>query len=381
MFEKTGQLPDKNLTIAILILLIFGWIMSFSASLGHFDSYSFFAKQSIFILAGLILAYTCLKIPLYFYQRHARKIFIFTLICLALVFLPEPIGRTVNGSTRWINFIFFKFQPSEMMKIAMILYMADFLIRHEKDVKKPWMGLIKTLIIITSAAILLLMETDLGATAIISLTSLIMLFAAGAYLKQLSIVGTGLISMTGIGLYIDGLNGGVRWVRMTEFWQIDLWLNNSEKVYQTKQALIGIARGDWTGVGLGNGIQKYTKLPEPHTDMIFAIIGEEIGIIGMLFIIFGFGFIMLKGFKIAKDALKQKRKYSSYVGFGICTWLSLQFSVNVAMNLGLIPPKGFPLPLISYGGSSMIFVLIALGILLRIDMENRCDYSKQKKYV
>jgi cell division protein FtsW len=381
MFEKTGQLPDKNLTIAILILLIFGWIMSFSASLGHFDSYSFFAKQSIFILVGLILAYTCLKIPLYFYQQHARKFFIFTLICLALVFLPEPIGRTVNGSTRWINFIFFKFQPSEMMKIAMILYMADFLIRHEKDVKKPWMGLIKTLIIITSAAILLLMETDLGATAIISLTSLIMLFAAGAYLKQLSIVGTGLISMTGIGLYIDGLNGGVRWVRMTEFWQIDLWLNNSEKVYQTKQALIGIARGDWTGVGLGNGIQKYTKLPEPHTDMIFAIIGEEIGIIGMLFIIFGFGFIMLKGFKIAKDALKQKRKYSSYVGFGICTWLSLQFSVNVAMNLGLIPPKGFPLPLISYGGSSMIFVLIALGILLRIDMENRCDYSKQKKYV
>ncbi|SHN92364.1 Cell division protein FtsW [Bathymodiolus heckerae thiotrophic gill symbiont] len=177
------------------------------------------------------------------------------------------------------------------------------------------------------------------------------------------------------------MDGGVRWIRMTEFWQIDLWVNDSAKVYQTKQALIGIARGDWTGVGLGNGIQKYTKLPEPHTDMIFSIIGEEIGIIGMLFVIFIFGFIVLKGFKIAKDALKHKRKYSSYVGFGICTWLSLQFSVNIAMNLGLIPPKGFPLPLISYGGSSMIFVLIALGILLRIDMENRCEYSKQKKYV
>ena len=115
--------------------------------------------------------------------------------------------------------------------------------------------------------------------------------------------------------------------------------------------------------------------------MIFSIIGEETGIIGMLFVIFVFGFIMLKGFKIAKGALKQKRKYSSFVGFGICTWLSLQFSVNIAMNLGLMPPKGFPLPLISYGGSSMIFVLIALGILLRIDMESRCEYSKQKNYV
>jgi cell division protein FtsW len=328
-----------------------------------------------------MLAFTCLKIPLYFYKKYAKYFFVFTLVCLALVFLPEPIGRTVNGSTRWINFVVFKFQPSEMMKIAMILYMADFLVRHEKDVKKPWMGLIKTLIIIGLADVLLLLEMDLGATIIISLTALIMLFAAGVYLIQLTLVGSGLISMVGIWLYIDGLNGGVRWARMTEFWQIELWSNNSEKVYQTKQALIGIARGDWTGVGLGNGIQKYNKLPEPHTDMIFSVIGEEIGIVGMLFVIFTFSFIMLKGFKIAKDALKNRRKYSSYVGFGICTWLSLQFSVNIAMNLGLIPPKGFPLPLVSYGGSSMIFVLIALGILLRIDMENRCKYSKQKKYV
>ena len=378
MFEKTGQLPDKPLATAILILLLFGWILSFSASLGHFDSYSYFFKQSVYILIGLALAFTCLKIPLYFYKKYAKWFFVFTLVCLALVFLPEPIGRTVNGSTRWINFVFFKFQPSEMMKIALILYMADFLVRQEKDVKKPWMGLVKTLIIISSADVLLLLETDLGATAIISLTALIMLFAAGAYLKQLTIVGTSLISAAGIGLYLDK---GVRWERMTEFWQIDLWANNSEKVYQTKQALIGIARGDWTGVGLGNGIQKYTKLPEPHTDMIFSIIGEETGIIGMLFVIFVFGFIMLKGFKIAKGALKQKRKYSSFVGFGICTWLSLQFSVNIAMNLGLMPPKGFPLPLVSYGGSSMIFVLIALGILLRIDMESRCEYSKQKNYV
>ncbi len=385
MFDKTGQTPDKNLLFSILVLLTFGWIMSFSASLGHSLGYGLFIKQSIFIGLGLAIAFTVLKIPLYFYKKNSKLFFIITLVFLALVFLPEPIGRTVKGSTRWISLYFFNFQPSEMMKLVMILFMAKFLVDQQDDVQKPWLGLVKTLIIVFSADVLLLLETDLGATTIITLTALIMLFSAGTYLKQLLTTGSLLLGAAAAGLYIDGLNGGVRWLRLTEFWQTELWVNTSPKVDQTKAALIGIARGDWTGVGLGNGLQKYAqhggRLPEPHTDMIFAIIGEETGIFGMLFVIFAFGYIMLKGFKIAKDALKHKRKYSSYVGFGICTWLSLQFSVNVAMNLGLIPPKGFSLPLISYGGSSMIFALISLGILLRIDMENRCTYSKQRDYV
>jgi cell division protein FtsW len=377
MFEKTGQVPDKNLLFAILTLLTFGWILSFSASLGHFSSYGYFIKQTIFIILGLSLGYTALKIPLYFYKNHSKLFFIITLICLALVFLPEPIGKTVKGSTRWINFVLFKFQPSEMMKLVMILFMAGFLVRQEKDLRKPYMGFIKTLIIIGSSSLLLLLEPDIGAAFIISATAFAMLLTAGVYLKQLFIVGTSVVAIF-VAILFQIPN---RVERLTSFWREDLWLNESEKVWQTKQALIGIARGDWTGVGLGNGIQKYTKLPEPHTDMIFAIIGEETGIIGMLFVLFTFAYIVLKGFKIAKDALKNNRKYSSYVGFGICTWLSMQFSVNIAMNLGLIPPKGFTLPLISYGGSSMIFALISLAILLRIDMENRCEYSKQKHYV
>jgi cell division protein FtsW len=259
----------------------------------------------------------------------------------------------------------------------MILFMAGFLVRQEKDLRKPYMGFIKTLIIIGSSSLLLLLEPDIGAAFIISATAFAMLLTAGVYLKQLFIVGTSVVAIF-VAILFQIPN---RVERLTSFWREDLWLNESEKVWQTKQALIGIARGDWTGVGLGNGIQKYTKLPEPHTDMIFAIIGEETGIIGMLFVLFTFAYIVLKGFKIAKDALKNNRKYSSYVGFGICTWLSMQFSVNIAMNLGLIPPKGFTLPLISYGGSSMIFALISLAILLRIDMENRCEYSKQKHYV
>jgi len=378
---KTKQLPDKSLLTAILLLIAFGWILSFSASLAYFESYSYFIKQTLFIVIGLFAGLLILRTPISLLQKYSVPLFIFTLLLLVMVFFPKPIGHEVNGSTRWINFVYFKFQPSELMKLSMILFMAGFLIRQDKDVRSPWMGTIKTLIIISSCDVLLLLETDLGATIIVTLTALMMLFAAGTYLKQLSIVGTTLICLAAIGLYADGLNGGIRWKRLTEFWQIDLWTNTSDKVHQTQQALVGIARGDWFGTGLGAGVQKYSLLPERHTDMIFAVIGEELGIIGMLFVIFSFFYILTRGFNIAQSALKKGRKYSSYITFGICTWFAMQITVNIGMNLGLLPPKGFTLPLLSYGGTSMIFAIISLAIVLRVDMESKTNYSKQRKYV
>ena len=378
---KTQQTPDKSLLSVILVLIVFGWVMSFSASLAYFESYSYFIKQTLFIVIGLIAGLLVLKTPISALQKYSVPLFAFTLIMLVVVFFPKPIGHEVNGSTRWINFVYFKFQPSELMKLSMILFMAGFLIRQEKDVRSPWMGMIKTLIIVSSCDLLLLLETDLGATIIVTLTALMMLFAAGTYLKQLTIVGSILIGLAAIGLYIDGLSGGVRWQRMTEFWQIDLWANTSDKVYQTQQALIGIARGDWFGTGLGAGVQKYSLLPERHTDMIFAVIGEELGVLGMLFVLFCFLYILTRGFNIAQLALKKGRKYSSYVAFGICTWFAMQITVNIGMNLGLLPPKGFTLPLLSYGGTSMIFAIISLAIVLRVDMESNTHYSKQRKYV
>ncbi len=145
--------------------------------------------------------------------------------------------------------------------------------------------------------------------------------------------------------------------------------------------MIGIARGEWFGTGLGGGIQKYSLLPEPQTDMIFAVIGEELGILGMLFVLFSYTYILGKGFNIAKIALKKGRKYSSFVAFGICTWFAMQITVNIGMNLGLLPPKGFTLPLLSYGGTSIISSIISLAILMRVDMENRTNYAKQREYV
>ena len=374
---RTRQMPDKALLSSILALLIFGWLMSFSASLAYFSSYSFFFKQTIFISAGLVAGLIILNTPISTLQKYSIPLFILSLILLTVLFFPPPIGHTVNGSTRWINFVFFKFQPSELMKLSMVLFMAGFLIRQEKDIRKPWKGFLKTLVIIGIADILLLLETDFGATLIISLTALAMLYAAGVFLKQLSIVTAGLFAFVGIFIYLNPN----RIARLTSFWVDDFWASSDAKVHQTQQALIGIARGDWFGTGIGAGIQKYSLLPERHTDMIFAVIGEELGILGMMFVLISFLFILLKGFKIAKIALQKGRYYSSYVVFGICTWFAMQITVNIGMNLGLLPPKGFTLPLLSYGGTSMIFAIISLAIVLRVDMENRTNYSKQRHYV
>lgn len=374
---RTRQMPDKALLASILTLLIFGWLMSFSASLAYFSSYSFFFKQTVFICAGLFAGLIILNTPISTLQKYSIPLFILSLILLTVVFFPPPIGHTVNGSTRWINFVFFKFQPSELMKLSMVLFMAGFLIRQEKDIRKPWKGFLKTLVIIGIADALLLLETDFGATLIISLTALAMLYAAGVFLKQLSIVTAGLFAVIGIFIFLNPN----RIARLTSFWVDDFWASNDAKVHQTQQALIGIARGDWFGTGIGAGIQKYSLLPERHTDMIFAVIGEELGILGMMFVLLSFLFILLKGFKIAKVALQKGRYYSSYVVFGICTWFAMQITVNIGMNLGLLPPKGFTLPLLSYGGTSMIFAIISLAIVLRVDMENRTKYSKQRHYV
>ena len=368
---KTRQLPDKSLLFAILAMIMFGWIMSFSASLAHFNSHNWFIKQTIFISTGLILGLLVLKIPISLFKKVSVPLFILTLILLAMVFLPSPIGVNVNGSYRWISFGFFNFQPSELMKLAMILYMAGFLIRQEKDVRRPWMGFLKTILIVSAADILLLLEMDIGATLIITLTAIAMLFAAGSYLTQLGIVVCAFIGV----VFIFIINDPTRLYRLTSY------LHDPSQVHQTWQALIGIARGGWFGTGLGGGIQKYSLLPEPQTDMIFAVIGEELGILGMLFVLLSYTYILGKGFNIAKIALEKGRKYSSFVAFGICTWFAMQITVNIGMNLGLLPPKGFTLPLLSYGGTSIIFSIISLAILMRVDMESRTGYAKQRDYV
>ena len=376
MFEKTGKTPHLQLIYTTLALLLFGWMMVLSTSV-HMG-FSHFQKQGIFIVLGLIGGFIMLKLPLSFLKKYAPLFYILGTFLLALVFVPG-LGVSAKGATRWIDLGLFNFQPSEMMKLVVILFIAGYIVSHEKDVGRPWLGIFKTGAVLSVPILLILFETDMGATLLIVATVLAMLLVAGGYFKQLAIISAGSVSLMVLALYL--FPESARAKRLFEFWQTELWANTSEKVIQTKQALIGIARGDWTGTGVGAGIQKYSRLPESHNDMIFAIIGEELGVIGMLFVLLCFGYIIGKGFNIAKEALKHGKKYSSFVAFGISIWLALQSGVNIAMNLGLIPIKGFTLPFISYGGSSMIFAIVSIAILLRIDMENRVSFNKQKNYV
>jgi len=368
MVSKTNQLPDKKLLNVVFALISLGWLMVLSASIHN--GYGLALKQASYIFVGCLAGFLVLKNPISLFKKYSTHLFLLTLIFLILVWMPG-LSHTANGSTRWIKVLIFTFQPSEMLKLTMIFFLSAFLIRQEKDIRKPWIGLIKTLIIFSIPALLLMLETDFGATVILAAITFGLVFSAGIYLKEL----IGLIIILGSAGLIFIINDPVRNKRFFSFWE------NSEKVDQTMQALIGIARGEWTGTGIGAGIQKYLKLPEAHTDMIFAIIGEELGVFGMLGVLALYAFIIIKGFEISKAALQKGRKFSSYLANGICIWFSVQISVNVAMNIGLIPIKGWTLPLISYGGSSILFAIIAIAILVRIDMENRASYEKQKHFV
>ena len=181
-------MPDKSLLSAIIALSIFGWIMSFSASLAYFESYTHFFKQILFILMGLSAGLIILNTPISVIQKYSIPLFILSLVLLVIVFFPDPIGHEANNSSRWINLVYFKFQPSELMKLSMVLFMAGFLVRIEKDLRNPWSAFMKTLLIIGIVDVLLLLETDIGATLIISLTAIAMLYAAGSYIKQLTVV-------------------------------------------------------------------------------------------------------------------------------------------------------------------------------------------------
>jgi cell division protein FtsW len=377
-FDNSKNLLNKNLIAVILVLMAFGWIVSSSASIGHYNNLDKSISQAKYIIFALFIAAVIVSVKSTIYKKIAPWVYILTLILLILI-LVTPIGVEVNGSKRWLK-IWVQFQPSEIMKLSIIFITANALIKSQTTLPRlslhpfskkigfwRFVKLFEVLVWLILPIGLIMAETDLGASILIALISLAMLFSAGFYLKQIGIIA--LISLL-LGV-VYALSELVRLKRIAGFLQDEIWLNTSAAAVQTQQALIGIARGDWFGVGLGNGIQTYKKLNESHTDMIFSVVGEELGIIGMLFVVLMFAYIVFKCFMIAKQALLINNKHNAYIAFGICAWLSLQFGVNVLVNLGLIPPKGFALPLISYGGTTTLMIITALAVILRIDIDNK----------
>lgn len=360
---------DRYLLLATLGLLTLGLLMLASASISvsdHFfhTPFHFLIRQLSCLLLGLILSVVVLRVDLSFWQKLSGLLLVLSLILLAVVLVPG-IGRQINGSMRWLGIGPFGVQVSEFAKLSVILYMAGYLVRHEDAVRERSSGFLRPLIVLGLIGGLLLKEPDFGATTVIFVTSLGMMFLAGARLWQFLILFASVIGA----LFFLALSSPYRLLRLTTF--LNPWANPFDSGYQLTQSLIAFGRGGWFGLGLGESIQKLFYLPDAYTDFLFAVTAEELGLVGAIAIIALFTLLISRALSIGKQAEEQGKLFAAYLAYGIGIWLAIQAMVNIGVNIGLLPTKGLTLPLMSYGGSSMMVTCLAIAFLFRVDFELR----------
>jgi len=360
-------MPDYALAAAAAALLALGLVMVASASL-HLgaargqESFHFVNRQALFAGLGVGLAYGMWRTPLRVWERFGPMLAALGLFLLLAVLVPG-IGREVNGSMRWLPLGPFNLQVSELMKLFTVVFMAGYLVRRGLEVRERWRGLLKPLAALAVVSVLLLAEPDFGAAAVLVATVLGMLFLAGAQLRQLALV----LGAVTVAAALMVLAAPYRLQRVLVF--LNPWQDPYDGGFQLTQALIAFGRGDWLGVGLGAGLQKLFYLPEAHTDFLFAVIAEEMGLLGVAVVIGLFGFITLRALALGARAQTLGRPFAGYLASGLGLWLGLQAFVNMGVNVGLLPTKGLTLPLMSYGGSSLLTACLAVGLLLRVDKE------------
>lgn len=365
---------DRSLLSVALLLSLFGLLMVYSASIALADGpryesygrYYFVLRHALFILVGLIAAGMAFSIPMRVWQKVALPLFFVSMFLLVVVLIPG-IGREVNGARRWLPLGLINFQPSELMKIAMVLYASDYTVRKQEHLQKFWRGFMPMAVALGAVGILLLLEPDLGAFMVIVVIAVGVLFVGGINGKLFSALLGILLSSFLLLIWLSP------WRRERLFVYLDPWNpdNAYGSAYQLSHSLIALGRGEWFGVGLGSSVEKLHYLPEAHTDFIVAVIGEELGFVGVAALVLAFGFIVWRSFTVARQAIAMERLFSGLVAQGVAIWFGAQTFINVGVCLGLLPTKGLTLPLVSYGGSGIVMNLIALAILMRIDVENR----------
>jgi len=372
----TGQLDqadqqgwyDRVLISVVIILFAVGLVMVTSSSL-HFSqntfsghAYHFINRHLIYMTITLIAGVFVLSQPIIRWQKYGPYFLIFGLALLVLVLFA---GRSVNGSKRWLAIGPLTLQVSELIKLFVVVYIAGYLVRRTDELQTQLAGFIKPLVVLALISGLLLLEPDFGAAVVILSTSLAMLFLGGARLWQ----------FIGLTLAVGATLGGIavsqpyRLQRILTF--LDPWSDPFGSGYQLTQSLIAFGRGNIFGQGLGNSLQKLSYLPEAHTDFIFAVLAEELGLIGVFIVLALFFILFVRAMKIGRIALLQQRAYSAYLAYGIGFWLTFQALINVGVASGALPTKGLTLPFISYGGNSLLVCGIAIAILLRVDFENK----------
>jgi cell division protein FtsW len=365
--QRHGRFPlDHLLLFASLLLLAIGLVMVMSASVSIAerqtgDPLYYLWRQSAFVLVGMLAGYSVLRLRLVYWERLGPYFLLFGLVLLVAVLL---IGREINGSVRWLALGPFNVQPSELMKLFMVIYLAGYLVRRGDEVRASVKGFLKPMLLVGLIGLLLLLEPDFGAAAVITATVLGMMFLGGVRLWQFVVL---FLVMLGVASVL-ALSSPYRVARLTSF--VNPWADPFNSGFQLTQALIAFGRGEWLGVGLGGSIQKLFYLPEAHTDFLFAVLAEELGLLGVLVVIALFALLVWRAFVIAQAAAEGGNRFAAYSAYGIGLWLGLQAFINLGVNMGVLPTKGLTLPLMSYGGSSIVVSCMACALLLRISHEH-----------
>lgn len=361
-----------------LCLLSLGLIMVASASFdvaersASNNAFHFLQRQAAFVVAGLIIGWLLLRIPLVHWCKAANSLLVVAGVLLALVFVPAIGGEPVNGATRWIDLRLFKFQASEIAKLALVVYYAAFLSKSREQITGPLGDFVLALIPLGVIALLVLAEPDLGATVVMALTVLGLFFLAGVRLTHFAL----LLGILGAAFSALILTADWRLARLVSFLDPCGAEYAQNHGYQLCQALIAFSRGEWIGVGLGSGVQKLFYLPEAHTDFLLAVLGEELGVLGSVLVVALFSVIVYRALLIGRRCVAEQEYFAGFVAYGVGLWLGLQAFINIAVNMGLLPTKGLTLPLMSYGGSSIVVTCAAIALLLRCDYEWRAKETR-----
>ena len=363
---------DEMLTWVILALLSIGLVMVYSASIataeeGKFTGFNpayYLLRHSLFIFVGLVAGVMAFQVPVQTWQKLAPYLFLLGVALLFLVLIPG-IGRSVNGSRRWLSLLVINLQPSELMKLFAVIYAADYTVRRGVLKNHLYKAFWPMFVVMAVVGTLLLMEPDMGAFVVICAIALCTLWLGGFNLK----VFGGLVFALPLAFAALILSSPYRMQRVVGF--MDPWSDPYGKGYQLSHALIAFGRGEWFGVGLGGSVEKLFYLPEAHTDFLLAVIAEELGFAGVFAVIILFASLLIRAFAIGRQSAFLDRQFAALLAQGIAVWLGVQAMINSGVNMGVLPTKGLTLPFLSFGGSGVVVNCIAAAILLRIDWENR----------
>ncbi|PWG65176.1 putative lipid II flippase FtsW [Sediminicurvatus halobius] len=360
---------DRGLLLALAAIVGLGLVMVASASVAVAertvgDPTHYLVRQLVYLGLGAAAAGLVLRVRLAVWQALGSPLLGFGYLLLALVLVPG-VGHEVNGASRWLDLGLFNLQVSEVARVCVLVYLAAYLVRRAQAVQATARGFLIPVALILVAAALLLGEPDFGAAVVLTATGLSLVFIAGAPLGRFALLALGCV---GAGVLLV-VTSPYRWQRLVAF--RDPWADPFDSGFQLTQSLIAVGRGEWFGVGLGNSVQKLFYLPEAHTDFLFAVLAEELGFVGMAVVIGLYAFVVWRACAIGAASFAAGRPFGGYLAYGVGVSLGLQAFVNMGVNLGLLPTKGLTLPLMSYGGSSLVMTCVSLGLLLRVDVERR----------